>query len=231
MWIHCVSIHVPVDSFHGNCHIHHFDLKLSLILLFKSRPPLEIFSDFPLISKNCLRPPSPPVSSGPGCIGELLGNGHCSCPHTHLVFQRHTACVFHGALCLSPEALWLCVSSWSCVMWLCCVVLGHAFKPQNFWVLIANWKGKTAWIISRKTVRKTRPFFCSSGQSTDPCSVLLWNKLVNSRDVLISSRLVVEVFVGFLGAEGDGVEKIFHRDKNLERKVMQRWRNSLFRQE
>lgn len=147
-----VSICVPVDSLHGYCRIHHFDLKLSLILLFISCPPLEMFSDFPLINKYCCRPSSPPVSSGPGHIGEFLGDEHCSCPHTHLVFQRHTACIFYGALCLSTESLWLCISSWSCVMWLCCVVLGHAFKPQDFWVLIANWKGKTSWIFSRKTV-------------------------------------------------------------------------------
>lgn len=48
---------------------------------------------------------------------------------------------------------------------------------------------------------------------------------------MIYNRFAAEVFVGFLGAEGDGVEKTFHRDENLERKFMQRCRNSLFRQE
>lgn len=105
----CVSIHVPVDSLHGNCHIHHFDLKLFLILLFESCPPLEMFSDFLLIDKYCCRPSSPPVSSGPGCIGELLGDGHCSCPHTHLVFQRHTPVYFMGH-CVSSQSPCDCVS-------------------------------------------------------------------------------------------------------------------------
>lgn len=120
MWIWCVSIASRLFAWElSHSSLHHFDLKLSLILLSKSCPPLEMFSDFPLINKYCCRPSSLPGSSGPGCIGGLLGNGHCSCPRTHPVFQRHTACVFYGTLYLSTEPLWFCVSSWSCVMWLC----------------------------------------------------------------------------------------------------------------
>lgn len=149
-WTLCVSIYVLVGSLHGICHLYHFDLKLSSILLFNTCPPLEMFSDLHLIIKYAADPLLHwwPMDA---YIGELWGGGCYACLWAHPLLQR-PVCLFYGALCLSTEPLWLCVSSRSCIMWLCCVVLGHAFKLQDFWVLIANWTGKIAWIISRETV-------------------------------------------------------------------------------
>lgn len=52
----CVSIEVLVGSLHGSCHIYHFDLKLSLILLLKSCPPLEVFFNLHLIKNYAADP-------------------------------------------------------------------------------------------------------------------------------------------------------------------------------
>lgn len=96
--------HMPVDSLHGSCHIHHCDLKLSLLLLFKSCPPLEMFSDFPLMDKYCCRPSSPPVSRGPGVLVSCWDMGTALAP-THILCFRDTQPVFSWGIVSLHRAL------------------------------------------------------------------------------------------------------------------------------
>lgn len=118
-----VSLHTPVGSLHGSCRIYHFDLRLSLILLFKSYPHLDMFSDLHLIRKCA--------------VGDQWMSVLVSCWEMDVmlapacILHCRDQCVYFMGHCFSPQNS--CgVSSQSHVLRLCCFVLGCAFKLQDF---------------------------------------------------------------------------------------------------
>lgn len=109
-----VSIHTPVGSLHGSCHIYHFDLRLSLILLFKSYPHLDMFSDLHFIRKSAVGDQWMGVLVSCWEMGAMLAP--VCIPHCR------DQCVYFMGHCFSPQSSCDCVSHLS-LMYCDCAVL------------------------------------------------------------------------------------------------------------
>lgn len=163
-WTLCISIRMLVDSLRGSSHIYHFDLKMSLILLGESSLNLALLWRCFLIStwlKSILQTLFSTSDQWRGVLVSCWEMGATLAPVRIPCYRDQSVCF----TCSSTGPLRLRVLSLSCVMRLCCIVLGHAFKLQDFWVLIANWTGKICLDYHQENTRRHGLSSASQGRT------------------------------------------------------------------